>query len=127
MLPRAHPNKPWATLEYRTAQQQRILRVMEFTGPEYDDALADALRKAGVPVLALFGSNDHFVFPSVALVYEQTIPGCQTRIVQGMTFPASFPRSMLRSSLTSCSVTLERPDLSVILPMQNGRVARSPS
>jgi pimeloyl-ACP methyl ester carboxylesterase len=83
MLPRAHPNKPWATLEYRQAQQQRILRVMEFTGPEFDTALADALRETRVPVLALFGSNDHFVFPSVTAVYEQTIPGCQTRIVDG--------------------------------------------
>ena len=83
MLPRAHPAKPWATLEYRQQQQQRILRVMEFTGPEFDTTLADALRKTTVPILALFGSDDHFIFPAVASVYEQTIPGCETRIVAG--------------------------------------------
>jgi pimeloyl-ACP methyl ester carboxylesterase len=83
MLPRAHPNKPWATLDYRQQQQQRILRVMEFTGPEFDTVLADALREIEVPILALFGAEDHFVHPSVASVYERTIPGCETRIVEG--------------------------------------------
>jgi pimeloyl-ACP methyl ester carboxylesterase len=83
MLPRAHPKKPWATLEYRQAQQQRILRVMEFTGPEFDTRLAASLADSIVPVLALFGADDHFVYPSVAAVYERTIPGCETRLVAG--------------------------------------------
>jgi pimeloyl-ACP methyl ester carboxylesterase len=32
MLPRAHPRKPWATLEFRQRQLKRILRVIEVTG-----------------------------------------------------------------------------------------------
>jgi pimeloyl-ACP methyl ester carboxylesterase len=83
MLPRAHPNKPWATLAYRQQQQQRILRVMEFTGPEFDTELAERLQGNKVPILALFGSDDHFVFPSLASVYERVIPGCETRIIDG--------------------------------------------
>jgi pimeloyl-ACP methyl ester carboxylesterase len=82
MLPRPHPKKPWATLEERQKQQKRILRVMEFTGPEFDEDLAARLRPLDIPVLSLFGANDHFVFPSVAKVYKRIFRRCETVIVE---------------------------------------------
>jgi pimeloyl-ACP methyl ester carboxylesterase len=93
MLPRAHPRKPWATLEWRQKQQKRILRVMEFTGPEFDEALAERLQAVKVPVLALFGVNDHFVFPSVAKVYERVIPNCTAMVIEnaGHEIPTEQP------------------------------------
>ncbi len=81
MLPRPHPKKPWATLEERQKQQKRILRVMEFTGPEFDEDLAARLRPLDIPVLSLFGANDHFVYPSLAKVYEGIFKRCTTVII----------------------------------------------
>jgi pimeloyl-ACP methyl ester carboxylesterase len=81
MLPRPHPAKPWATLEFRQRQLERILRVIEVTGPEFDEDLADRLRPLDTPVLALFGVNDHFIFPSVAKVYERVMKNCKTMII----------------------------------------------
>lgn len=81
MLPRPHPAKPWATLEFRQRQLKRILRVIEVTGPEFDEDLADRLRPLDTPVLALFGANDHFVFPSVAKVYEGVLKNGKTMII----------------------------------------------
>jgi pimeloyl-ACP methyl ester carboxylesterase len=81
MLPRPHPKKPWATLEERQKQQKKILRVMEFTGPEFDEDLAARLRPLTIPVLSLFGANDHFVFPSLAKVYEGIFQNCATIVI----------------------------------------------
>jgi pimeloyl-ACP methyl ester carboxylesterase len=93
MLPREHPRKPWATLEFRQRKMRSILRVIEFTGPEFDEDLADRLRRLDTPALVLCGANDHFVFPSVAKVYEGILKNVRTVIVEdtGHDIPGEQP------------------------------------
>jgi pimeloyl-ACP methyl ester carboxylesterase len=83
MLPPPHPAKPWATLEYRQNQFRKILRVMALVGPEFDDDLAARLKGLQIPVLAIFGAEDHFLYPSIGGVYENLIPNCRSVIVEG--------------------------------------------
>ncbi len=83
MLPPPHPQKPWATLEYRQNQFRKILRVMALVGPEFDDDLAARLRRLKIPVLAIFGAEDHFLYPTIGGVYETVIPNCRSVIVEG--------------------------------------------
>jgi len=83
MVPPPNPAKPWATLEYRQKQFRKILRVMALVGPEFDDDLAARLRGLKIPVLAIFGAEDHFLYPSIGGVYETVIPNCRSVIVEG--------------------------------------------
>jgi len=83
MIPPPHPKKPWADLAFRTRQFHKILRVMALVGPEFDNALAARLRGITVPVLALFGADDHFLHNSIAGVYETLLPDCKSIIVDG--------------------------------------------
>jgi pimeloyl-ACP methyl ester carboxylesterase len=83
MLPPPHPEKPWATLEYRQKQFAKILRVMALVGPEFDDDLAARLQALQMPVLAIFGARDHFLYPSIGGVYETVIPNCKSVIIEG--------------------------------------------
>jgi pimeloyl-ACP methyl ester carboxylesterase len=81
MVPPPDPRKPWATLEYRQRQFKKILRVMALVGPEFDDDLAARLSALSIPTLALFGINDHFLFPSIGPVYEHVIPGAKSVVI----------------------------------------------
>jgi pimeloyl-ACP methyl ester carboxylesterase len=83
MLPPPHPDKPWATLDYRQKQFAKILRVMALVGPEFDDELATRLQGLKIPVLAIFGAQDHFLHPTIGGVYETVIPNCRSVIVEG--------------------------------------------
>jgi pimeloyl-ACP methyl ester carboxylesterase len=93
MTPPPDPMKPWATLEVRQELQRRILRVMEFTGPEFDEDLAERVSKLDIPCLALFGADDAVPFPSVAEVYRRLIPGCQAIVLEnaGHDLPGGAP------------------------------------
>jgi len=94
MLPPPHPDKPWATLEYRQNQFRKILRVMALVGPEFDDDLAARLKRLKIPVLAIFGADDHFLHPTIGGVYESIIPNCKSVIVEGAAHdvPGEKPR-----------------------------------
>jgi pimeloyl-ACP methyl ester carboxylesterase len=81
MIPPPHPKKPRADLAFRTRDFHKRLRVMALIGPEYDEDLAARLRDLTTPVLAMFGAQDHFLFTSIAGVYESLLPNCQTIIV----------------------------------------------
>jgi pimeloyl-ACP methyl ester carboxylesterase len=83
MVPPPHPEKPWATLEYRQRQFRKILRVMALVGPEFDDGLAARLQDLRIPVLAIFGAEDHFLYPTIGGVYETVIPNCRSVIIDG--------------------------------------------
>jgi pimeloyl-ACP methyl ester carboxylesterase len=94
MLPPPHPDKPWATLEYRQQQFRKILRVMALVGPEFDDGLAARLQGLKIPVLAIFGAHDHFLHPTIGGLYEKIIPNCRSVIVEGAAHdvPGEKPR-----------------------------------
>jgi pimeloyl-ACP methyl ester carboxylesterase len=66
---------------------------MEFTGPEYDEDLAERVSKLTIPCLAMFGADDAVPFPSVAEVYRQLIPGCRTIVLNdaGHDLPGGAP------------------------------------
>jgi pimeloyl-ACP methyl ester carboxylesterase len=83
MVPPPHPAKPWATLDYRQKQFRKILRVMALVGPEFDDELAARLQVLRIPVLAIFGAQDHFLRPTIGDVYEHVIPNCRSVVVEG--------------------------------------------
>lgn len=81
-LPPVHPKKPWATAEYIQEQMANRFSMMRWVDVEMlPEGALNAVRDAGIPVLALLGAHDEILRSSQRDAYATYLPQAQFHLI----------------------------------------------